>query len=170
MPKIEVNEKLFFNAIGKKYSYSELEDVFPCAKAELDEKPDMTQSDDERVIKIELFHQTGNSYTIDLYSSYKTDNPDEEALCPFLKDKSGCILPSELKPFDCSIWPFRIVKKDKLWLCLTPTCSTINKIPLETVTNFAKTELKQKVIDYVQKNPQIIKKDSDFFVPLFPLE
>jgi phenylalanyl-tRNA synthetase beta chain len=54
MPKIEVNEKLFFNAIGKKYSYSELEDVFPCAKAELDEKPDMTQSDDERVIKIEL--------------------------------------------------------------------------------------------------------------------
>ncbi|MBP5568082.1 MAG: hypothetical protein J6X54_02550, partial [Treponema sp.] len=29
------------------------------------------------------FRQTGNSYTIDLYSSYKTDNPDEEALCPF---------------------------------------------------------------------------------------
>ena len=54
MPKIEVNEKLFFNAIGKKYSYPELEDIFPCAKAELDEKPDMSQSDDERVIKIEL--------------------------------------------------------------------------------------------------------------------
>jgi len=54
MPKIEVNEKLFFNAIGRKYTYAELEDVFPCAKAELDEKPDMTQSDDERVIKIEL--------------------------------------------------------------------------------------------------------------------
>ena len=54
MPKIEVNEKLFFNAIGRKYTYAELEDVFPCAKAELDEKPDMTQSDDERGIKIEL--------------------------------------------------------------------------------------------------------------------
>ena len=54
MPKIEVNEKLFFQAIGKKYSYDALEEVFPCAKAELDEKPDMTQSDDERVIKIEL--------------------------------------------------------------------------------------------------------------------
>ena len=54
MPKIEVNEKLFFNAIGRKYSYDDLEAVFPCAKAELDEKPDMSQSDDERVIKIEL--------------------------------------------------------------------------------------------------------------------
>ena len=35
MPKIEVNENLFFNAIGKKYDYATLEDVLPCAKAEL---------------------------------------------------------------------------------------------------------------------------------------
>ena len=38
MPKIECNEKLFFDAIEKKYTYDELEDVLPCAKAELDEK------------------------------------------------------------------------------------------------------------------------------------
>ncbi len=54
MPKIECNEKLFFNAIGKKYTYDVLEDVLPCAKAELDEKPDMSLSEDERVVKIEL--------------------------------------------------------------------------------------------------------------------
>jgi len=54
MPKIEVNEKLFFEAIGKKYTYDALEDVFPCAKAELDEKPDTTVPENERVIKIEL--------------------------------------------------------------------------------------------------------------------
>ena len=54
MPKIECNEKLFFDAIEKKYTYDELEDVLPCAKAELDEKPDMSQPENERVIKIEL--------------------------------------------------------------------------------------------------------------------
>lgn len=54
MPKIECNEKLFFEAIGKKYTYDALEDVLPCAKAELDEKPDMSLSDSERVLKIEL--------------------------------------------------------------------------------------------------------------------
>ena len=54
MPKIECNEKLFFEAIGKKYSYSELEDVLPCAKAELDEKPDLSLPENERVVKIEL--------------------------------------------------------------------------------------------------------------------
>lgn len=54
MPKIECNEKLFFEAIGKKYTYDALEDVLPCAKAELDEKPDMSQPESERVVKIEL--------------------------------------------------------------------------------------------------------------------
>ena len=54
MPKIEVNEKLFFNLLGTKYDYDTLEKKLISGKAELDEKPDMTQSADERVIKIEL--------------------------------------------------------------------------------------------------------------------
>ena len=54
MPKIECNEKLFFDAIGKKYTYDALEDVLPCAKAELDERPDMSLPESERVVKIEL--------------------------------------------------------------------------------------------------------------------
>ena len=54
MPKIEVNEKLFFNLLEKKYDYDTLEKKLTYAKAELDEKPDMSQSPDERVIKIEL--------------------------------------------------------------------------------------------------------------------
>ena len=54
MPKIEVNEKLFFNLLGKKYDYDTLEKKLTCGKAELDEKPDLSMSEDERVIKIEL--------------------------------------------------------------------------------------------------------------------
>lgn len=54
MPKIEVNEKLFFSLTGKKYSYSELEEKLTSAKAELDEVPDETKDENERTIKIEL--------------------------------------------------------------------------------------------------------------------
>ena len=54
MPKIEVNEKLFFNLLGKKYDYDMLEDRLTCGKAELDEKPDVSLPEDQRVIKIEL--------------------------------------------------------------------------------------------------------------------
>ena len=54
MPKIEVNENLFFDLVGKKYDYDVLEKKLTCAKAELDEKPDASVPADERVIKIEL--------------------------------------------------------------------------------------------------------------------
>lgn len=54
MPKIEVNEKLFFQMVGHTYDYDTLEKKLTCAKAELDEKPDMSQPEDKRVIKIEL--------------------------------------------------------------------------------------------------------------------
>lgn len=54
MPKIEVNEQLFFNLLDKKYDYESLEKKLTCAKAELDEKPDTSLPEDQRVIKIEL--------------------------------------------------------------------------------------------------------------------
>ncbi len=54
MPKIEVNEKLFFNLLGTKYDWDTFEKKLTFAKAELDEKPNENESEDERVIKIEL--------------------------------------------------------------------------------------------------------------------
>ncbi|MFA6688205.1 MAG: phenylalanine--tRNA ligase subunit beta [Sphaerochaetaceae bacterium] len=49
MPKIEVQEDLFYDLLGKKYTDSRLEDIFPVAKAELD-----GHDVDEKIIKIEL--------------------------------------------------------------------------------------------------------------------
>lgn len=58
MPKIEVNEVLFKSLLtgelSKKMDYDELEKRLTCAKAELDEKPDKSVAESERVIKIEL--------------------------------------------------------------------------------------------------------------------
>jgi len=55
MPKIEVNEKLFFSLLGTKYNYDDLfEKKLTHAKAELDEKPNDTDAEDKRAIKIEL--------------------------------------------------------------------------------------------------------------------
>ena len=55
MPKIDVNEQLFFSLLGKEYDYSpEFEHLLSSAKAELDEAPQDTVSKAERVIKIEL--------------------------------------------------------------------------------------------------------------------
>lgn len=55
MPKVEVNENLFFNLVGKRYECDELfEKKLTHAKAELDEKPNPADPAEKRVIKIEL--------------------------------------------------------------------------------------------------------------------
>lgn len=59
MPKIEVNENLFFSLLGRRCSPAELEEIFPAAKAELDEwnpneGPAGEAGGDKRSIKIEL--------------------------------------------------------------------------------------------------------------------
>ena len=54
MPKIEVNENLFFHLLGTKYDYDTLEKKLTFGKAELDEKPNLADPEDKRVIKIEL--------------------------------------------------------------------------------------------------------------------
>jgi phenylalanyl-tRNA synthetase beta chain len=56
MPKIEVNEEVFYTLCGKRWSGNreEFEDALTCAKAELDEDSDKSLPADERVLKIEL--------------------------------------------------------------------------------------------------------------------
>jgi phenylalanyl-tRNA synthetase beta chain len=55
MPKIEVNENLFFSLLGRRVGAAELEEMLPAAKAELDEwLEEQSCPADERIIKIEL--------------------------------------------------------------------------------------------------------------------
>ena len=121
---------------------------------------------------------------LDLAPLYKTQNPDEEVPCPYLDAKTGCTLSDEKKPFDCKIWPLRVVKaepseppalaalaseppqKNCLKIVLTPTCKAINKLPLETVKNFVNSGPGEQILAYAKAHPQIIKDDSDFFIDL----
>lgn len=97
--------------------------------------------------------------TVELSHLYKTDDPEEEAPCPFLDSSKGCILPPELKPFDCSIWPFRAVRvnENQLAVALMPTCSAVNKVPREKITELLKSGLGKKILDYAKEKPDIVK-------------
>ncbi|MDR0550495.1 MAG: phenylalanine--tRNA ligase subunit beta [Spirochaetaceae bacterium] len=55
MPKIEVNEELFYTLAGRRWkAREEFESALTCAKAELDEDSDKTLAEIERILKIEL--------------------------------------------------------------------------------------------------------------------
>jgi phenylalanyl-tRNA synthetase beta chain len=55
MPKIEVNEKLFYDLVSRRYpSRDTFEEALTCAKAELDEDSDKSLPEPARTLKIEL--------------------------------------------------------------------------------------------------------------------
>lgn len=101
--------------------------------------------------------------TIDIDHMYRTDDSEEEALCPF--NKVGCILPEHLKPFDCKLWPFRIMRKrdgNGLVLALAPTCPRIRKDSPE-FRKVAESAAKEAA-EYAKVHPEIIIEYSDEFI------
>lgn len=101
-----------------------------------------------------------NSFTPDLSAGYRTDDPDEEAVCPFLNSVTGCVLSDEEKPFDCKIWPLRAVRKSaggKIFVALTTTCPAVNRLPFSEVQSLVKSGLGGKILSYASANPDIVK-------------
>ena len=89
---------------------------------------------------------------------YKTGDPEEEVPCTFLDPQKGCILKPEDKPFDCSIWPLRIMNKDgELVIALTPTCPSIGAVPSQALVNLVQDGLGDKIFEYAKTHPEIIK-------------
>ena len=89
---------------------------------------------------------------------YRTDDTEEEVPCTFLDPERGCILKPEDKPFDCSIWPLRIMNKDgELVIALTPTCPSIGATPSPELIELVKNGLGEKILTYAKEHPYIIK-------------
>ena len=89
---------------------------------------------------------------------YKTADPEEEVPCTFLDLERGCILKPEDKPFDCSIWPLRIMDKDgELVIALTPTCPTIGATLRPELIELVQNGLAQKIFEYAKMHPEFIK-------------
>lgn len=110
--------------------------------------------------------ENGCRYAVtELHGRYKTDDPEEEVLCPFLDPHKGCILPAEDKPFDCSIWPLRYMRMPdgECRVCLTPTCPEINKVPTETMRALVAEGLGEKIAAYAARYPFMIKDHRDGF-------
>lgn len=82
---------------------------------------------------------------------------DSEGLsrCPMLTD-SGCVL-GDKKPFDCRIWPFRIMRKGNcLLLTLSPVCETVFSLPTAKISAFAK-KISGELFEEAKRNPEMIK-------------
>lgn len=99
-----------------------------------------------------------------LEDKFRTDDPEEEVPCTFLDPHKGCILKAEDKPFDCSIWPLRVMEKGgELVIALTPTCPTIGATPRSELIALVKNGLGAKIFEYAKTHPYIVKKYREGF-------
>lgn len=117
----------------------------------------------------EFGYQNQTYATYDLSDKYKTDDSEEEAPCPFLDPNKGCILSPTEKPWDCSIWPLRVVRKGEgePFVVLTPTCPSVNKLEPEMIREFVDDGLRASLIKYAKAHPYLIKEyKDDFFIEL----
>ena len=82
---------------------------------------------------------------------------DEKGLttCPMLTE-TGCRL-GDRKPFDCRIWPFRVMRKgDMLLLTLSPVCGAVSGLPVGRVSAFVE-KIADTVYSAAERNPEMVK-------------
>lgn len=92
--------------------------------------------------------------TIYLDDNFLTQDSEEEVLCYFNRD--GCRLPTRLKPFECKLWPFRLMRKDdSLFLALATSCQRIER---KDTARFGKAALEaaKEAVEYAKTHPEII--------------
>lgn len=115
----------------------------------------------------------GYSYgRMDFSGKYNSNDPEEEAACEYLDPNKGCVLSDEDKPFDCKIWPLRIMKKkasdeqnggERLVIALTPTCPAVNKVDIDEVRKLVAEELGSIIYKYAKEHPYIVKEYREGF-------
>ncbi len=85
----------------------------------------------------------------------KEDNEDLY-YCSMLSHETGCIM-KDNKPFDCRIWPFRIMSLNGTWvITLSPVCPVVKTRPLDKLCEAAE-RLAPIIFAEAEKNPQIVK-------------
>lgn len=76
--------------------------------------------------------------------------------CSMLDKHNGCVM-KDNKPFDCRIWPFRIMDLNGTRvITLSPVCPVVKKHPLEELSDFAE-EIAPVIFKEAKANPVIIK-------------
>ena len=83
--------------------------------------------------------------------------PDQDLYyCSLLDQEKGCILGND-KPFDCKIWPLRIMAHNGTKvITLSPVCPVIQKRPIGEIMEVAK-ELAPQIFAYANENPYSVK-------------
>ena len=90
---------------------------------------------------------------------FQTNDPEEVALCPLLDTTKGCTLPRGERPFECRIWPLRLMHdaNGTLLIGCYESCPALTPPVREKLHAFATGELLPRLLDFARENPAAIR-------------
>lgn len=91
--------------------------------------------------------------------SYRTDDPEETANCPMLNPSSGCTLPRGDRPFECRIWPLRLMRTEqqRLALGLYKHCPALEPAVRDTLVREATGPMLPALLEFARRCPQAVR-------------
>lgn len=99
-----------------------------------------------------------------LEGKYRTEDPEEEVPCLFLHPQTGCTFPEKYKPFECKIWPFRVMEKNGVMvLALASGCPIVSRLEDEVLKKFLTPEFLQIIKTEVSRKPFIAEEYRDSY-------
>lgn len=123
------------------------------------ETPVFTEETRDLVLNIQpdaKFAKVGSGYFLN--AGEITDG--ELYSCPALTE-TGCALGDD-KPFDCRIWPFRIMNyNDQRVIAVSRLCDAVHGQPIEKLAAFLKKGLGRTMLDYADVHPEAVKPHYD---------
>lgn len=79
------------------------------------------------------------------------------SLCPALDDEKGCVL-GDKKPFDCKIWPFRVMDRNGTpVLTMSPLCKVTQSKSVGEISAFAADGFAELCFEQARKHKEIVK-------------
>lgn len=129
-------------------------------KADAWETPVFTKTDFDYSKK--WFKKYGcNSHTLKL--DFKDET--EIKLCPYLDENTGCTLSEADKPFDCKIWPLRLMKKnDRLVIALAPICKGLGIKDIKKINTLLDSGLYEEIMKHAEEADIIKEYDEDYIL------
>lgn len=92
----------------------------------------------------------------DIYQISLNEVDSKGYKCPLLSDR-GCILPFNIKPFDCQSWPFYVMKNDNEYIItVSKDCPTFNQITRKKLKQYIKLKFLKEALHIIQEHPSMI--------------
>ncbi len=96
--------------------------------------------------------------TTSFFLDFRSEDSDEVANCPMLNPDTGCTLPRDERPFECRIWPVRVMRDSStIVIGIYRACPAVSADCFEKLKRHTLDNLLPYILAYAKRNPRAVR-------------